>query len=670
MSAIVPQHIFVYDTAQTIEHYEGGRSRADRAVFREGDICPWEHHVCPMTLGPLDIALKDKDVFRLTWSWRLGSAMCEFLRETTPCYSTRGSTELQSASDHKHLLSEKEKQRAPKTVLQFVMLQGAGCSVVSGGRAKHGVRIDSRENRNKGKESSRAFACEEIFYLALLEGLYILGQALKGNFRPRTESRRDLPAQPQPGEIVIETILYLNAARRTFLELVQAALQHPTIRQHFGICATNPGEHWHVKTPEGSSGDTAWWLQLLVIPRVADGADVAGNMKSSGRRVVAQSRGTYGNTNYLVRECFSQGKGDRHPLDTWKLQCKTLASDSCPYTRAEVPNWRTDKFSSPRSLPSFPARTEERRRALEMLFKEVPLATAVAGAMKTSEETKGKALPEAIETLLVRIASQATVGDAGTQQPEESPPTSRRRIGDGDFFSVRWRSPLEAKKALGIHGPGECGILKKQLVPWPTITIRGGYVQVCILVLGTSAGPGGKSPSHILEHVVRTGQEIALNMWRHYELGIAEAMLVPHKLKRHIVNDTCVTLRQCWSERRALVLVPTHKPDPNTPALYTYIGGGVDHQPPNTYPLVFKSMPLAIGACLVATASALMGIEITMPMIYCRDMSQSDAERTVAEARFLESVQEQRKLAFGMSEGTMRINEVGHSVSRSGLSDH
>jgi hypothetical protein len=65
-----------------------------------------------------------------------------------------------------------------------------------------------------------------------------------------------------------------------------------------------------------------------------------------------------------------------------------------------------------------------------------------------------------------------------------------------------------------------------------------------------------------------------------------------------------------------------------------------------------------------------MGIEITMPMIYCRDMSQSDAERTVAEARFLESVQEQRKQAFGMREGTMRINEVGHSVSRSGRSDH
>jgi hypothetical protein len=92
---------------------------------------------------------------------------------------------------------------------------------------KHGVRIDSRESRNKGKDSSRVFACEEIFYLALLEGLYMLGQALKGNFRPRTESRRDLPAQPQPGEIVIETILYLNAARRTFLELVRRRCKTP-----------------------------------------------------------------------------------------------------------------------------------------------------------------------------------------------------------------------------------------------------------------------------------------------------------------------------------------------------------------------------------------------------------------------------------------------------------
>jgi hypothetical protein len=51
VSAIVPQHVFVYDTAQTIDHYDGGRARAERAVFREGDMCPWEHYTCPLVLG-------------------------------------------------------------------------------------------------------------------------------------------------------------------------------------------------------------------------------------------------------------------------------------------------------------------------------------------------------------------------------------------------------------------------------------------------------------------------------------------------------------------------------------------------------------------------------------------------------------------------------------------
>ena len=99
VSAIVPQHVFVYDTAQTIDHYEGGRARADNAVHRSGDRCPWEHYVCPIGPEPIDVALCPEQVFRLTWSWRLGVDMCYFMRRTTPCYST-GDGCLSSATEH------------------------------------------------------------------------------------------------------------------------------------------------------------------------------------------------------------------------------------------------------------------------------------------------------------------------------------------------------------------------------------------------------------------------------------------------------------------------------------------------------------------------------------------------------------------------------------------
>ena len=148
-------------------------------------MCPWEHYTCPLSPDPLDLCLREQGVFRLTWSWRLGSDMCTFLRETTPCYNT-GSTKLWSASDFPAELTEEERLRAPFTVLQFVSVRGAEYYVVPpGGRVPVSATIAPRDRKTLILDSNRAFACKEIFYLALFEGLHILSQALNGEFRSR-----------------------------------------------------------------------------------------------------------------------------------------------------------------------------------------------------------------------------------------------------------------------------------------------------------------------------------------------------------------------------------------------------------------------------------------------------------------------------------------------------
>jgi hypothetical protein len=83
-------------------------------------------------------------------------------------------------------------------------------------------------------------------------------------------------------------------------------------------------------------------------------------------------------------------------------------------------------------------------------------------------------------------------------------------------------------------------------------------------------------------------------------------------------------VRQCWSERFAFVLLPPETQDADDAVLYAYIGGGVLNQPPNTYPLVFKRMPLDIAALVLAVGMQFTeGARTSEDMIYCRDVLAS-----------------------------------------------
>ena len=113
------------------------------------------------------------------------------------------------------------------------------------------------------------------------------------------------------------------------------------------------------------------------------------------------------------------------------------------------------------------------------------------------------------------------------------------------------------------------------------------------------------------------------------------------------VDNQNVELRECWSERKAFVLLPAvatgAQPDLRDALLYTYIGGGVPHQPPNTYALVFKQMPVRIAACVAAVGAKLMGIELQGPMVYCRDLNVTPDAVTHSERSFLQQASDRRR---------------------------
>ena len=391
------------------------------------------------------------------------------------------------------------------------------------------------------------------------------------------------------------------------------------------------------------------------MPRVSDGADVSGNMKSSGRRVVGQSRGTYGNTNYLVIECF---EAEGVPKDTWKAQWNELTQGHYYYTKKYVQGWDTKRFDSPSDLISYPETEPDRTQALELLVEQVRLEGAVDRAVGALEEFKGKPLPDVIKTLIVaQLGARASDPEPVEAQQVHAPLADRQHAADDtdddDDDSVA-APKLQTRSRQGaadfVSRPDALNRLKGQLVPFPIVTIKNHQAQVVFLVADASRSVDGRSPEPVVERMISMGRQIAMLAWEKFPdkdyLQGACAALVPHKMKVVKVDNKNVELRECWSERKAFVLLRAvakatpGQPDLHETLLYTYIGGGVPHQPPNTYALVFKQMPVRIAACVAAVGAKLMGIELQGPMVYCFDLNVTPELVTNSERSFLQLASE------------------------------
>ena len=78
-------------------------------------------------------------------------------------------------------------------------------------------------------------------------------------------------------------------------------------------------------------------------------------------------------------------------------------------------------------------------------------------------------------------------------------------------------------------------------------------------------------------------------------------------------------LRQCKSLREAFVITEEdEKENMSSSYLYTYLGGGVTHQPPQGYGLVFRGLSPDVADCLCALVSFYTNIAIDRQLIVPR----------------------------------------------------
>ena len=129
--------------------------------------------------------------------------------------------------------------------------------------------------------------------------------------------------------------------------------------------------------------------------------------------------------------------------------------------------------------------------------------------------------------------------------------------------------------------------------------------SVVPLVVEGAMDSSGKAPESAVAAIIEFGRVLALQAMALCEDLVFPtqklvAALVPHK--RQILNMK--VLRQCKRLREAFVAISEDdKEKMSSPHLYTYLGGGVPHQPPQGYGLVFRGLSHDVADHLCALVS-------------------------------------------------------------------
>ena len=238
-------------------------------------------------------------------------------------------------------------------------------------------------------------------------------------------------------------------------------------------------------------------------------------------------------------------------------------------------------------------------------------------------------------------------GESHRKNPPDSqhaPDDGNDEADDGPLPPSRMLPFAQAVTAFVPH-QNALATFQNQLVPFPTVIIQRGFAEVVFLVADATRVSDMGPPESVVENMMSMGRQIAFRVWATFshEEGLRGALAalvcVTPDMKSFLdVDSTNVAPRACLSQRQALVLLPARTLHVRNALLYTYIGGRVPHQPPSTYRLVFKHMPVHIAACVAAVGAHLMGVPLQGSMVYCRDMNMSSAEVVQSEQEFLELV--------------------------------
>ena len=595
ISHFVGSCICLYDDAQRIVFFKYGDRLADEAKNDDNseEYWNWQRSVTGGASLSLHAACAPEFIVTMPYCWRFSGKLVKFLNKTSVQYGEKGCPIL-SPLDHADDFTPSALARIPDTRIRFVhyanslvylilergLLQTSPCHMVN--------LLNERSARSTTKNIGASL---DVFVNLLHEGLSFLHCLYHNELRWNEKEMAKFSAkEPQ-----VLTIIYLHMVREVFEQYKRVCLDDDSILNAFGLDPSiDYNAIWVVTTPEVASGESVKLVQIAVVQE-----NLFGNHRCSGRRNVCYSRAQLFLSTHMLSECFDHGELP----DVWKKHFEELRGNKYSVTDVEcadgivgcavAESWfgfRCNIWSSWHALVNFSADLPGLvQRGRDMFGSSFSMERHLGSSSRMS--------------FAQSLASVCAVKNPTKLEPSDDDIDAINR----ESFLYDWQT-LTDSRGLILNPPLFYEMLPK-LLPSVGYYFTPTSAQVVPLLVEGAMNSSGYAPESVIAAIIEFGRVLALqamtlcankSLFPLFPGKIMVGALVPHK--RQILNMQ--VLRQCKSLREAFVVIAEDDKDKmSSPYLYTYLGGGVPHQPPQGYGLVFRGLSHDVADCLCALVS-------------------------------------------------------------------
>ncbi|CAK0861022.1 unnamed protein product [Prorocentrum cordatum] len=608
-----PSAVVYLDSAQEIRHRPATEFLREPRPDRAGNYYEWQMACHGKSRVRAWDHVPADSVLSLPVAHRFGPAPAKLLRAISAVYGRPG-REIKCAIEcaRESGDSSVDLSIAPYTAMRFVFYRGARWipSLSRGVLADDAEEVGQVDRAAPGSSAAgatrsrtstlRAGASDVIFAQMLFEGLFFLRVLARGEVSKRVGGpRMSLESTTK----AVLTMILANDVGVNFATLLRGALEGEEVRAAFGLpdFVADAPKLWRAMTPEAAMGSDGLLAQTTLFPRDLSAHDLQGHAKEPNRHASGLHLGC------------------RRRLDIEKIDCRGPGAE-----KPARPEW----FTSPGGA----AGASQMFRAVTTFRSPIPRVVA---------NLRNRAARAQVRPLTAQPISIAqAVGDACEWMMDRGALPTAAREQTSQAMPLQTSSWVSQPDMHGLASdPTALHAVRSQLLKHLGVVVQNGRAAITAMYLDATRARDDEAAPHsaTVERAMAAGRVIALHAVQLFpDAFAAEFPLRATLMPRKRLRLGGAVLRESWEARAALALA-LERPGGGDPRMLMYQflgdnkkGNRASADPPNTFPLHFRDMPINVAQALAATLLFFTGAEISGKMVVVRPRAPTPEHRKEA----------------------------------------